>query len=40
MAGRGLMQAGICGRWLPVWLPRIPLAILTTKLVQACGRPL
>jgi transposase len=23
VAGRGLIQAGICGRWLPVWLPRI-----------------
>src|SRR5256885_4813418 len=23
VAGRGLMQAGIYGRWLPVWLPRI-----------------
>src|SRR6266849_5870726 len=28
-AGRGLARLGICGRWLPRWLPEIPLASLT-----------
>ena len=22
VAGRGLAEPGICGRWLPVWAPR------------------
>ncbi len=28
MAGRGLASPGVCGRWLPVWLPGISLARL------------
>jgi integrase len=28
VAGRGLTEPGICGRWLPVWLPGISLATL------------
>ncbi len=31
MAGRGLMQPRVCGRWLPVRLPGFSLATLTSE---------
>ena len=38
MAGRGLTQPGICGRWLPVWPSGFSLATLTSA-AGALPRP-
>jgi hypothetical protein len=39
LARRGLVRPSACGRWLPVWLPGISLATLTSWWLKAPTRP-